>query len=165
MQCGHRPFVLGSNAQLLRSRNRRPAAVYYFRADIRKRFPGTGLRNEHLPLAMRSSSRRAQQEVSDELSNGTMVSAKDVIVEVDASGADPPQLQKQVRLRVAQLTGGQMKGIFALHAFGSIISVALTVATVVLLQREASIPRPHRSPTHPPTHPPLLCTCIESAQS
>ena len=79
-----------------------------------------------------------------------MAAAKDVVLDVDPPASDPTQVQKQVRLRVAQLSAGEMKGIFALHAFGSIASVALTATTAVYLYKRAST-TPARSHLQAPT--------------
>jgi hypothetical protein len=81
-----------------------------------------------------------------------MAPTKDVVVEMDPPAGGPTQLPKQVRLRVMQLSAGEMKGIFALHAIGSVASIALTVATVVFLYKRAS------NPTPPPPH--LVSGCM-----
>jgi hypothetical protein len=62
-----------------------------------------------------------------------MAPATDVVLDVSSEAT---AAQKQVRLRIAQLGSGQMKGIFAIYAVGCLMALALTIASVIVLDKK-----------------------------
>jgi len=66
----------------------------------------------------------------------------------------------RVRLRVEQLDSKHTKGILLLHAFGSVIALAVAIATVVLLHKKVTLMCTSlRGRT-----PPLRYACVDLVQ-
>ena len=75
---------------------------------------------------------------------------------VDIAGGGKARTQR-VRLRVEQLTSVHTKGILLLHAFGSLVALAVAIYTVIFLHRKVPV-----LTTHPNTASgPALPTCMD----